>query len=252
MNSRPTDQEGRDRSLAAVTAEAIERRIIDLGWPVGTLLGTEPELLERFDVGRNVLRQAIRIVEQHSAGRMRRGRNGGLEVTEPDFAAVVPSMALFLQYRQTQSTQLHDARRTVELRCVELAAENIDEDGIRLLREHLASDPATDGGASGSLQFHQLVAQLTGNPALELFVACLTSLAQQYSIIPPEEASAFDRAHRAHTRIAEAIMRGDAAVARALHARHLDALQNLVRLEPNAPATTGQPGDPTERPADEQ
>ena len=63
--------------LATVVARSIENQVVALGWPVGEVLGSEAELLERFGVSRAVLREAVRIVEHTGAARMRRGPGGG-------------------------------------------------------------------------------------------------------------------------------------------------------------------------------
>src|SRR5690606_24887966 len=48
------------------------------GWKVGALLGSEADLMERYDVSRAVLREAVRVLEHHQVAQMRRGPGGGL------------------------------------------------------------------------------------------------------------------------------------------------------------------------------
>ena len=80
--------------LASVVARRIEDDVVARGWPVGTVLGSETDLLERFGVSRAVLREAVRIVEHTGAARMRRGPGGGLVVSEPNRSAVVTAMSV--------------------------------------------------------------------------------------------------------------------------------------------------------------
>src|SRR5207237_2385523 len=47
------------RKLAEVTAEQIEREIAEAGWPVGEVLGSEPEMLERLGTSRAVFRARV-------------------------------------------------------------------------------------------------------------------------------------------------------------------------------------------------
>ena len=70
--------------LARRAAEQIIADIIELGWPVGHILGSEAELLDRYAVSRAVLREAVRLMEHQHVARMRRGRGGGLVIDEPD------------------------------------------------------------------------------------------------------------------------------------------------------------------------
>ncbi|WP_181784793.1 FadR/GntR family transcriptional regulator, partial [Pseudonocardia pini] len=74
---------GSGASLAEEAAGHIYDDITRSGWPVGEVLGAEPELMRRYDVSRAVLRAAIRLLEHHGVARSRRGPNGGLVVTRP-------------------------------------------------------------------------------------------------------------------------------------------------------------------------
>ena len=77
------------RKLGEVLAERIEDEIIERGWPVGQVLGSEADLIEKYDVSRAVFREAMRIVDHHGVAEMRRGPGGGLVVAAPDLEAVI-------------------------------------------------------------------------------------------------------------------------------------------------------------------
>ncbi len=67
-----------------------------LGWPVGEVLGSEADLLERYQVSRAVFREAVRLVEHQQVARTRRGPGGGLVITEPTIGAVIDAVVLYL------------------------------------------------------------------------------------------------------------------------------------------------------------
>ena len=92
------DPQRHGSNLAAAVVAAIEEEIVRRGWPVGTVIATEAELLERFDVSSPVLRQAVGILESNQVARMRRGPGGGLVVTAPNETSVGNSVALYLEY----------------------------------------------------------------------------------------------------------------------------------------------------------
>src|SRR5487761_879245 len=77
---------GRAKSakLAESAARRLEAEIAEVGWPVGQILGSEPELIERLGVSRAIFREAVRLLEQDNVASMRRGPGGGLIVTAPD------------------------------------------------------------------------------------------------------------------------------------------------------------------------
>ena len=86
LGGRDTGAVAGDVKGAERLAQRIVDEIADEDWPVGTILGTEPELTSRYGVSRNTFREAVRILEHLGAARMREGRGGGLAVTAPDRA----------------------------------------------------------------------------------------------------------------------------------------------------------------------
>jgi DNA-binding FadR family transcriptional regulator len=229
--------EGRSQKLAETIAEKIELRIIDQGWPVGDVIGSESELLADYGVSRAVLREAIRLLEHHRVAEMRRGPGGGLVVTDPDPAAVTRAAAVYLRYRNVDAEQLFHARIALELAAVRSAAQRIDEAGIAKLRAVLEHETTfVDGVADATVHdFHIVVAELSGNPALHLFVDVLTKLSAAGFM---GAAALFDKTaarrrstptelgevHAVHQAIAEAIIAGDVALAQHRTQRHLDAM----------------------------
>jgi DNA-binding FadR family transcriptional regulator len=221
--------------MAETLAEAIARDIAVSGWPVDERLGSEQELIQRHSVSRGVFREALRILERDGVAFMRRGPNGGLYVCAPQPGTAVKAMTHYLDYVGVSVHELYDARRSLELRGIELAAARLDAVGIERLRTHLALEAqadATDGDlVEEAHEFHRLIAELSGNPALMLFIQCASDLAEKFSRREPrsvvEPALAHD-VHQAHTAIAEALIAGDAAVARHHLSRHLDAITARV------------------------
>ena len=99
------ERPGRGRKLGEQLAERVEEEIIASGWPVGKVLGSEAELIERYGVSRAVFREAMRIVDHHGVAEMRRGPGGGLVVVAPKAdAAVLFRMICYLS-RQTLACQ---------------------------------------------------------------------------------------------------------------------------------------------------
>jgi DNA-binding FadR family transcriptional regulator len=215
--------------LAEILAREIEQRIDAEGWSIGTLLGSEPELIARYEVSRAVLREAVRILEHHTTARMRRGPGGGLIVTEPQVSAMIRPIALFLEYRDVTPDQIFETRVVVELAAVERATERINEDGITLLRYALEAEKNATGeelaGMTGDI--HVKIAELSGNAVFPLFVNMLTELADARAGRRRRERdldTLLQPAREAHMAIVEAIIRGDVGLARHRMLRHLEAI----------------------------
>jgi DNA-binding FadR family transcriptional regulator len=237
--SLPTHNTGRTtpkERFAEIVASKIEAEVIAQGWPVGKVLGSEAELIERFGVSRAVFREAVRIVEHHSVARMRRGPGGGLVIAEPDAAAVVNAISVYLRYAGVTRHDLFELRIALELASVNTATARVDETGIARLRTMLETESelgptAVTTGHTHDL--HTVIAELTGNPAMALFLTVLGKLNEEmvlgddHSHYPLDLDEAAQAYHRAHVAIVEAIAGGDAGLAQHRMRRHLEAIREV-------------------------
>jgi DNA-binding FadR family transcriptional regulator len=207
-------------------ARRIQHDIADAGWPVGRLLGSQSDLIARYGVSRAALREAVRLVEYLGVAQMQRGPGGGLLVSEPGPYAVVTSVIVFLTYAQVRLDDVLQARHSIEVSAAQLAAERATPDDVAALRQLIEAERRE--GVAGPVALHSMVARVTRNPALELFVDSLGAIIAQYhatarsrSVSRRERPS---EAIAAHTALVDAIAEGNAERAGARMARHLDAI----------------------------
>jgi DNA-binding FadR family transcriptional regulator len=224
---RAANDRGRGQAkLAEVVARQIEEDIVARGWPVGTVLGSETELVDRYGVSRAVLREAVRIVEHHFVATMRRGPGGGLVITAPNVEGIVRAVTLQLEYEQIEPHHIHEARTMLELTCVRLAAERLTAADTAMLREQMEFDRTAPGRPQN---FHVWIAQLTGNPALALFVAVLSMLMRDYLDLPESSAPVVAELNRSHREITEALIARDGPEAERLLLAHLEHVKGWIR-----------------------
>jgi len=144
-------------------------------------------------------------------------------------------MAVYLDFEKVEPRQLEDARLAIELFCAERVAARISEDEVAEIRAYLEDEAAVvDSGEGQRLyDFHVLVARLTANPALHLFVQTLTDLTQRQ---PARERTrlSIDDVHGAHLKIAEAIIARDGALARHRMMTHLEEVSATGSRRPPA------------------
>jgi DNA-binding FadR family transcriptional regulator len=216
-------------TLAATVVAALEDEIVRLGWPVGTVIATEAELLDRFGVSSPVLRQAVSILESRQVARMRRGPGGGLVVVAPDETSVGSSVALYLEYLKVRPDAVSQARASIEVACVELAAPKITDTDVPKLRQLVQAEPAglRLGNLDCLVEVHLAIGDLSGNPVLALFQKMLASLLSSRAADgrdprPAEHREHLNRLHEEHVGIVEALAGGDAALARLRMMRHLE------------------------------
>jgi DNA-binding FadR family transcriptional regulator len=226
----------RHQKLAAQVRSRMEADILASGSPVGTVIGSEAALLERYQVSRAVFREAVRLIEHHHLGTMKRGPGGGLVITAPDASMVADAMAMYLEYRRTSVYHLLQARSFIEPLAASLAARNIDEAGIARMRA-VIEDEAEAGAAlvgEGHHILHQLIAELSGNPAIYLFVEVLSRLIREEVAFSDDDrhaayVSTGDDVRHAHVMLADAIISGDPNRAHQIATRHVAAMLRFLR-----------------------
>ena len=227
----------RGRKLGEQLAERVEEEIIASGWPVGRVLGSEADLIERYGVSRAVFREAMRIVDHHGVAEMRRGPGGGLVVVAPKSDAAVRTLSLNLEDLDLTPEQINEARLAIELACVQTAIANLDAEGRERIRQFLDTelDSIIEGRNSGRANddfatndFHLLVAELTRNPAMRLFVDILSRVTSRHSSRAASLEETAQDVHRAHARIAEAILAKDVDAAERRMKRHLDSVVHYL------------------------
>lgn len=219
--------------LAEVLAKAIIREIVRDGWPVGRSLGSEGELIARYGVGRNVLREAIRLLEYQSVASMKRGTTGGLVISAPRLDSVADMASAYLEYRHIRAKDLKRTRRGLQIQILDRCLDEIDDQGRQRLREQIEYEKSLDKSTASidELQyFHLLLAELTGDPALELLMDLVLRLYRHHTRPNrhAQGAGALARIIPAHGAIANTVISGDRALAHELLQSHLDDVDSWV------------------------
>lgn len=217
------------QKLAETVAHQMITNIAASGAGVGDLVGSEADLLERYDVSRAVLREAVRLLEYHSVARMRRGPGGGLVITAPDAAASIDAVAIYLGYERVRVDELRVVREVLEIGCLEIVAARHDDPRVTArLTASIRDQGPTVTIAERGHDFHTELAELTGNPVLALFLRILTTVGRRRTVSAPADAQESlgigERVDAIHEKITEAILAGDAPLAAHRMRRHLEAL----------------------------
>jgi DNA-binding FadR family transcriptional regulator len=216
-------------SISEVLARQIAYEIIAAGWPVGANLGTEQQLQERYEVSRGVLRAAIRVLRAQTIVAMRRGPAGGLIVAEPSLESGIVPAGLVLSSRHLTVDHMHETRRVLELHILNRCFDRFDEAAHAALKAHLLFETGLGETASSHdwQQFHFLLARLTGNPSLELFLEILLGMTRlqgsYYSARRRERVQVANELRQLHATIARALFSGDRERGVKALSRYLDA-----------------------------
>ncbi len=176
-------QIGRSEKLPEVTARKIFEDVVERGWPVGELLGSEGDLIAHFGVSRAVLREAVRLLEHLQIARMRRGPGGGLFVTAPGVEATTEAIARHVERNRITPAQLFEVRSAIEMTVLDRVLEHPDPTIVAALEEALAAEQSATRSEFVTVghDLHGVLADLSGNRVLQLLTEVLIRLTRTSS-----------------------------------------------------------------------
>ncbi len=222
----------RKQKASDLIVEEIWKMILEGKLKPGDRLPPEFKLVERFQVSKVTLREALQTLETYGHITRKRGPGGGSVVLD-----IAPTMGISLlaNYMSLSSLTIQDlmeARLRIEPTIAEIAAVRITGEGKQRLAELLRSheqDFQTHGGSRRGWEFYILLAELTGNKLLkvveELLIRLFMDAEFALSIgdigMTDEEIAYNAEVLPANRRIAEAVISGDPVRAREEMARAL-------------------------------
>jgi DNA-binding FadR family transcriptional regulator len=147
----------------------------------GDLVGNERELLERFDVSRPCLREALRLLEGEGLIRVSLGIRGGVFARVPDERITARATALVFQARSVELWDVIEGRALIEpvaVRRIALSpARSAKADAILAWtaeQEARVDDPSAFSGANA--RFHRELVRLAESSTLSLMLETLNGV----------------------------------------------------------------------------
>jgi GntR family transcriptional regulator, transcriptional repressor for pyruvate dehydrogenase complex len=211
---------------ATVIAQRIVRDIRDRQLQPGSHLSPEHEMLETYNVGRNTLREALRLLELMGVLTIRPGPRGGPVVSFPDSRHLASTLALLMQFANTPFRTVIETRQLLEPLTARLCAERGDAGLLADLRASVDSMGRLLDDREAFLdenrRFHDLVAWGSQNP---LFGYCINSLhwITDGTVLGVEYPRRFRKlVWQAHDRVVIGIESGDGEKAEAAMRKHMD------------------------------
>jgi DNA-binding FadR family transcriptional regulator len=213
--------------------EALEQilQIVRLGLvPDGERLPAERELAERLRISRATLREVLRVLTEQGLVVSRRGRYGGTFVTQPAQPAQPGGPA-----PPQREADVQDAlrfREVLEVGAAELcAARGLSTPEADRLRSALNAtrDAALSDYRRHDTLLHLTLAELAGSPSLtSQYVAVRATLNDLLNRIPLLVRN-LEHAQRQHVALVDAVLAGDAELARRVAREHCAGTAALLR-----------------------
>jgi DNA-binding FadR family transcriptional regulator len=217
--------------MAELVAAEIRREILRGEHQPGDSISSEAALMERFDVSRPTLREALRLLESQQLITVRRGSHRGPVAALPDAALSARSFALLLQLRKGTVADIYQFRMIFEPVAARMAAENATDAELAALRTYLDAEYAAraDFGTFTVLawRFHSDLVRLSGNLAMSLVAETFERIsrrhADEYMAAVKDSEEQSKLSYRAHTHLVDLLEKRQGDKAEKYWARHMAA-----------------------------
>jgi GntR family transcriptional regulator, transcriptional repressor for pyruvate dehydrogenase complex len=222
----PASQTGKRRALPDGVARQIEGWVRGERFGPGSRLPSERELAVRIGASRNVVREALRILETRGVVEVRHGI-GTFTINNPADTQPWFPVKLDLRAEQLSVSEILVARRAIECAVVTVATRACDTFDLEEL--HRLVDVAARAVEAGDrarfveadLGFHEALGTCTHNSILRQVQLEIIRATRAVQGNTPEAKDAMQAAVRFHREIAEACAKGDEEAARAIMLLHL-------------------------------
>lgn len=192
------------KTLARTTAEKLVQYIREQKLAPGTKIPTEYELAQMLGVGRNTLREAVRMLASRNILEIRQG--AGTFVCEKMGVSDDPLGFTLVADRRRLTDELMEVRCIIEPPIAALAARNATEAQLEELERACAAvEDCIENGrdfTEADQVFHSLIAQCTHNSVMSNLIPVIT---QGVSVYAAETVQECVQTVRSHRRIVQAI-----------------------------------------------
>ena len=178
----------------------------------GDKLPSERELTEKFKVSKATLREALRSLEVLGFLEIRKGVSGGPFVTEVDMTKARDSFTNFLLFKNLSLKDLSEVRLLLEPYIAEKATLAITKEDLSRLEKLISdSEHAIKNGIGfesrkDEIEFHRIIASITGNPILMFILDFVENLLIDTKAILKPGRGFSTKVIKAHKRIYNALL----------------------------------------------
>jgi DNA-binding FadR family transcriptional regulator len=217
----------RPQKAAMLIAQRIVRDALRERLLPGDLLPAERLMLDRYEIGRGTLREALRLLEFQGVITLKPGPKGGPVLLDPDPSHLASTFVLLMQLKSAPFRAIVEVRSAVEPMISSLAATRMAEETLSDLSDSLSEmrDNLKDQDIffESNRRFHDLIAWSSGNALFGYIINSLLGIMDGTVIGIDYPDTRRKKILEAHTDIFNAIAGHDATAARARMQEHLDA-----------------------------
>jgi GntR family transcriptional regulator, transcriptional repressor for pyruvate dehydrogenase complex len=224
----------RPLKTSEIVARDLVRDIIRRGLQPGDGLPSEAAMLEQYKVGRESLREGLRLLEVQGLVSIRRGPGGGPIVGTVDPANLGRTSTLYYHMAGATYGELFEAWVVAESLLAERAARNPDAEArMKAMAPYLdaanGDHPPADAHEFMRVHtgFHGEVAALAQNRVLELALSTMGQIVSHHIAVTDDPRQLGDVIEHDHRRLAAAISAGYSNHARSMMEAHIRSVADL-------------------------
>lgn len=217
------------QSIYEQVVEHLQQYILDNSLRPGDRLPTEAELAGQFKVGRQSVREAVRVLE--SVGMIETRPGIGSRIKAIDTKHLTDHLRFLFELDAVTVKETAAARRVIECGAIPMAIEHADEQDIERMETAIARMKVlTERGetfAEADMAFHQALVAATKNRVMEGFGVMLQDFFSEIRGRAYQDTVAQRQSIEEHEQICEAIRNRDAAKAQRVLNQHLSVYANF-------------------------
>lgn len=209
--------------LSEAIAGELVRDIVASGLGIGDHLAPEATMLVEYGVGRESLREALRLLESQGLITIKRGPGGGPVVAGVDPLYLARTASLFFHVGGATYDEVLEAWQVLEPALVaQIARRPHRADVARALEPYRwPRDESVDADVSQDTGFHTALARLGGSRVMVLLLQALNHMLVEHVAEALCHIEDRQGVEREHAEIADAILNGRPAKAQRLMEQHI-------------------------------
>lgn len=195
--------------------------------------GSERSLCKKFKVGRGSIREAIKALEAIGLVTLRKGRGGGVFVSETAINQAATTISSLLRLKRSNLLESLEFRKLIEPKMAFYAAiRRKREDLIPMAKSitKLTERKSNDEFSDANLIFHSAIARASHNSFIYSFYQNTLPMLETTGKLVQNLPGQVDLDIHFHTQIYKAILRKDPYKAEMLMNAHISQLENDMRI----------------------
>ncbi len=233
------------RRLSGMIEDSIKDMILTGQISVGSKLPPEKLLGKQFGVSAVTMREALRGLETIGIVAKKRGKGGGVFVTQAESHVVKDAVQVFLSSGKFSARHLNDVRRVIEPATVRMATSEITAEELAEIEANIQycvkklergkfvfSSQDFWAVEERNVEFHRLIAAATHNPILTLTVDYVEDFLLSFkksTLVPDIQFS--QRVVKEHQVIYHALKAGDAKMAEKEMLAHIESVGEALSIK---------------------